>query len=207
MRFTHISTHTHTHTGTDLSFFEVSDSSVLLLDGLLLVATVLLKTPSLVLRRESVAQQWQVTWDLTSGLMMKSSAHLIVAAFLTFSQRVFGSLAQLCAFTGLEVRLYPLEGRSGGHSFPTLHPNFTHFCSLSGLNTNRQQKRIFVPNEGSFSSGHSLEPFSCFTWSTGLKPQFANWSEDAKTSNFTEYCTSQGSEQVHPAFTCEAMSY
>lgn len=69
---------------------------------------------------------------------------------LSFPIKSLGFWLSCVLFTGLEVRLYPLEGSSGGHSFPTLRPNITHFCSLSDLKTARQQKCKFVPKKDNF---------------------------------------------------------
>lgn len=156
MRLTH-STHTHTHRHSykflwsfrQLFFCAFASDNSFTKDSVFEA------------RKESLARQWQVTWDLTSGLMdVNYRGPPQLSSTWQLSHQVFGILAQLCPFhwTGGQA----VSSRAVQEA--TVFPHCMQTSLTSGLKTDRQTAETQICTEkGSFSPKDMGEGPKCGT--------------------------------------------
>lgn len=140
MRLTH-STHTHRHSYKFLWSFRqlffwafASDNSFT-------------KDSVFEARKESLARQWQVTWDLTSGLMdVNYRGPPQLSSTWQLSHQVFGILAQLCPFHWTGGQAVSSRAVQEATVFPhCIQTSLTSGLKTDSRNANLYRKRIIFP--------------------------------------------------------------
>lgn len=92
------------------------------------------------------AQGWWM--ETTKGHL----SYLNMTLFQTFSPQVVGLWVRRCPFRWAGGQAASSGASSGGHPFPTLLPDISHYCSISGINTHtrthtdsRTAKKLHFP--------------------------------------------------------------